>query len=90
MHHFAELAEVERLRSIADGLLRPRMHFHQQAVGANGYGGAAQRWNQAALTGGVAGIEDHRQVREFIEHGDGGDIARVARSAMHHLSRLSR
>lgn len=48
-HHFPELAEIERLRAIADGLLRRRMHFHQKTIGPNRDGGARKRGNQLRL-----------------------------------------
>jgi hypothetical protein len=54
------------------------MHFHQQTIGADGDGGARKRRNQAALTGGVAGVKNYRQVRKLVEGRDGGDVAGVA------------
>src|ERR1022692_4958943 len=77
-HHAREIGQCEGLRSVADGLLRTRMDFHDQAVGADGHGGARKRRNQAALAGGVARVENHRQMRKLVQHRYGRDIAGIA------------
>ena len=41
LHHGAELGEVKGLRAVAHGLFRAGMHFHNQAVRADGDGRAA-------------------------------------------------
>src|ERR1700676_1701096 len=48
-HHLPELGEIQRLRAIADGLLRRRMHFHQQTIGADSDCGSGEGGDQAAL-----------------------------------------
>src|SRR6185369_15675777 len=61
-HHPSEIGQRERLRSVADCLLRARMDLDDQAVGSNRHARARERRNQTALARGVAGIENHRQV----------------------------
>jgi len=60
LHHAGELAQFEGLGAIADGFLWCGMGFDDQAIGADGYTCASDSRHQAALSGGVAGIEDHR------------------------------
>src|ERR1035441_2916679 len=79
-HHAREICQREGLRSVPDCLLGTRMDFHDQAVGADGHGGARKRRNQAALAGGVARVENHRQMRELVQHRNGRDIASIAGS----------
>src|ERR1035437_7054842 len=81
-HHPCEIAQRKGLRSVADGLLGTRMDFHDQAVGADRHSGARKRRNQAALAGGVAGIENDRQVRKLVQHRYGRDIAGIAGSGL--------
>src|SRR5579871_6961791 len=57
-HHVSELLERQRLRAVADGLFGVRMHFHDQAIGADGDARSRNRRDQAALAGGMAGIEN--------------------------------
>ena len=78
-HHGVELRNIQRLRAIADRFFGRRMHFHNQAVGSNGNARARQRRNQAALSSGVARIQNHRQMRQLIERRHGRDVAGVAR-----------
>ena len=62
VHQGPELVEVKRLRAVAEGFFGKRMHFDEQAVRAHGHRRARQRRHQAALAGGVAGIEDDGQM----------------------------
>ena len=55
------------------------MHFDDQAVGADRHPGARERGNQAALARRMAGIENHRQVRQLVQHRYRRDVAGVAR-----------
>src|SRR5450759_4903001 len=81
-HHPCEIGQCEGLRSVADGLLGTGMDFHDQAVGADRHGGARKRRNQAALAGGVAGIEYHGQVRKLVQNRYRRDIAGIAGSRL--------
>src|SRR5713101_2347363 len=54
------------------------MDFNEQAVGANGNGGAGKRQNFVALAGSVAGIDKDRQVAALLDGGDNGEVERVA------------
>jgi hypothetical protein len=62
-HHSLELNEIQGLGAVADGFFWGGMDFDDQAVRADGYAGAGYRGHEAALSGGVAGIQDDRQVR---------------------------
>src|SRR5262249_16139987 len=42
-HHLRELRHVQRLRAVADRLLRSGMYFHNQSVGADGHSCLRQR-----------------------------------------------
>jgi len=55
------------------------VNFDDDAVGTDGDARAGDSRNEAAFSGGVAWIEHDRKVREFVERGDGGDVAGVAR-----------
>ena len=66
LHHFLELRQVQGLRAIADGFFGRGMHFHDQAVGADGYSSAGYRGDEAAFSGGVARVQnDGRCVNSF-------------------------
>ncbi len=64
--------------AIGPGLIRVGVAFDEEAVGADGGGGARQGRDEAAAAGSVAGIEDDGEVGELLEGGDGGDVAGVA------------
>src|SRR2546427_12288575 len=53
------------------------MDFNEQAVGANGNGGAGKRQNFVALAGSVAGINKDRQVAALLDGGEDGEVERV-------------
>ena len=82
------------MRTIADGLFRARVNFHNHAIRPYRNGRLGDRRHQTALAHRVTGVDDHRQVREFVQHRDRRDIAGIARSgfkgsdaafAEHHL-----
>ena len=54
------------------------MNFNQNTVGAGGHGGARHWWNLVAAAGAVRGIGQDRKVREFLDHGNGGNIQGIA------------
>ena len=58
------------------------MRLDDQAVGAGGDGGAGQRRNEFARAGGVAGIDDDRQVRKLLGDGDAAQIEQIARAGV--------
>ena len=60
-HHFFEAGEVERLGAVADGFFGVRVDFDDDAVGADGHARARDGGDEAALSGGVAGVEHDRE-----------------------------
>src|SRR3989442_1496897 len=67
------------LRSVAERFLGPRMHLDDDPVRAGGDSGARQRQHELAATGGMQRIDDHREVRLLLQHGNGADVERVPR-----------
>jgi len=53
------------------------VHFYDQAIRSSGYPGASNGRYVSPIAGAVAGIEDNRQVGEFLENRDGIDIRGV-------------
>src|SRR5581483_889872 len=77
-HHGPETIEGEGLSAVADRLFGARVDLDDEAVGADRDTGAGKGRDQGPLAGRMAGIEDHREVRELIQHRDGSDVAGVA------------
>ncbi len=73
-----ELVGVERLRPVADRGLRVRVDLHDDPVGAHRGGCQRQRQHEVAPPGGVARVDDDRQVRELLEHRHRRQVERVA------------
>src|SRR5271168_1736334 len=78
-HHLRELRQIQRLRPIADGLFGRGVHLHDQSIRANRHPRARQRGHQAAPSCRVAGIQNHRQVRQFLQRRNRRDVASVSR-----------
>ena len=78
-HHFVEFRKVQRLAAVAPCFGRVGMHFHDQAICARGHCNARQRGDQIAMTCRVAGIGDHRKMRDLLEQRNRGDVECVAR-----------
>ena len=70
-----EVARVERLRAVAQRALGVVVDLDDHAVGAGRDGGRAQRRDQLAVAGGVAGVDDHRQMGVPLEPRHGGEVA---------------
>ena len=66
-----EVARVERLRPVAERVLGVLVDLDDDAVGADGRGGARERLDQAPVARGVARVDDDRQVRVQLEPRDG-------------------
>ena len=54
------------------------MHLHQNAVGTGRHRRQGHRPHLVAHAGAVAGIDEDRQVAEFLDHRDRGQVERVA------------
>ena len=77
-HHFVEGVEVERLFSIAPGLVGMGMHFDDEAVGLGSNGYAGEGRHKLAMTCGMARVGDDGKMRNLLEQRDGADVERVA------------
>src|SRR5215207_9399211 len=89
-----EVIRVQRLRAVADGLLRARVNLDDDAVGAGRGRRERQRLDERALAGRVARVDHDRQVRQLAQHRhghqvEGEAVARLvgadAALAQHHL-----
>jgi hypothetical protein len=50
LQEIGEVGEVQRVRAVAESLVGILVHFHEEAVDADGDGRARERRNEAALT----------------------------------------
>ena len=66
------------LAAVAEGGGGVGMDFDQQAVGADGDSGARERDDHVGATSGVTGVDEDRQMRFLLRHGDGTQVERVA------------
>ena len=66
------------LSPVAVGVIWFQVGFNNQSVGLRGNGGARHGWHEFAAPGGMAGIDNYRQVRHCVQHRNGGDIQRVS------------
>ena len=58
------------LSGVADRLVGVRMDLDDDPVGSGGGGGERHRLHQVTAAGGVAGVDEHRQMGPSLEHGD--------------------
>ena len=66
-HHRAELVEVELLLGVGQRRVRVRVDLDHDPVGPDRDAAQRQRRDQPALAGGVARVDDDRQVRQVVE-----------------------
>src|SRR3954451_17727768 len=71
-----EVRRLERLRAVAQRDLGVLVDLDDDAVRADRGGGARQRLDEAPVAGGVARVDDHRQVGVELEPRDGAKIER--------------
>src|SRR5216684_3685279 len=64
---------------VAERLLGPGVHLHQEPVGAGRRRGQRKRQHEIGPAGRVRGIHHHGQVRTLLRQRDGGDVEGVAR-----------
>src|SRR5882724_7716899 len=81
-HQRGELRQIQGLRAVGDGPFGNGVYLNDEAVCADGDTGSGKGGNQAALARRMAGIENYRQMREFVERGNGRDVAGVARDGL--------
>ena len=62
-----------------------RVHLDDDPVGARRDRGARERQHEVAPAGRVRRVDDHRQVRLLLQHGDRADVEREARRRLERL-----
>ena len=75
---FGEFGGEDGLHAVGEGFFGLVMDFDEQAISADGDGGARKRKDFVALAGAVAGIDEDGQVAAFLDGGDNGKIEGVA------------
>src|SRR2546423_673199 len=73
-HELIELAGLERLRAVGEGMVGIVVYFDEQAVGAGGHSGASHGGNFVAASGAMRRVGEHGKVREFFDHGNGSNV----------------
>ena len=73
-----EVVRAQRLRPVADRLLGLRVDLDDDPVRAGRRRGERERLDEVAPAGRVARVDDHRQVRELLEHRDRRQVEREA------------
>src|SRR3954447_2546989 len=73
-----EPGRLERLRAVAERGLGVLVDLDDDPVRADGGGRARQRLDEAAVAGGVARVDDHRQVRVELQPRHGAEVEREA------------
>ena len=66
------------MHAIGKGFFGLVMDFDEEAIAANGDGGAGERKNFVALACAVAGVDENRQVATFLDGRDNGEVECVA------------
>ena len=74
-----ELFGEDGLHTVGKRFFRFVMNFDEEAVGANGDGGAGKGENFVALAGAVTGINEDRKMAAFFDGGNDGEVESVAR-----------
>ena len=72
------LIRREGLGPVAQGVWRVVVHFDHQPVRTGRRRRQGHGLHQPGLARGVAGVYDHRQMGQLVQHGHGGKIQRVA------------
>src|SRR5579859_31232 len=70
---FGEFGGEDGLHSVGEGFFGLVMDFDEEAVTADGHGGAGERKNFVALAGAVARIDEDGQVASFLNCGHDGE-----------------
>src|SRR3954465_12382292 len=77
-----EVGRLERLRAVAQRDLGVLVDLDDDAVGADRRGGSAEPLHEAAVAGGVARVDDHRQVGVQLQPRHGAEVEREARGGL--------
>ena len=68
--------------AVGEGAFRIGVDFDDEAVRTGCNGGKRERGDERGVAAGVARIDNDRQMRFALEHGDRGDVERVARGGL--------
>ena len=80
-HYLGEHRRRQRLRAVRPGLLRARVYFNDQPIGADGYRRFRRRTNETPPAGCVGGIDYDGKMAEFVQQRDGCEVQGVARGS---------
>ena len=75
---FGELAREDGLDAVGEGFVGLVVDFDEEAIAADGYGGAGERENFVAFAGAVAGIDHDGEMAAFFDGGYDGEVEGVA------------
>src|SRR5260370_4564034 len=78
-HQLAELFRIERLRAVAQRVVRIVVDLDEQPVRAGGYRGSRHGSDLIAASSAMRWIAYDGQMGELLHHRDGGDIHGIAR-----------
>ena len=78
-HQLGELLRIERLRAVGQRLVGLMMDFDQQRIGARRHRSPRHGRHFVAASGAVRRVGGHRQMREFVDDRNRGNVHRVAR-----------
>lgn len=67
MHKVDELGEVERLVAVGKSLFGIGVDFDDEAVGADGFGGEGEGFDEGGFAGAVAGVDYYWEVAKFFD-----------------------
>src|SRR5580765_1507501 len=70
------------LRAVAERILGSRVHLDDDPVRTRGHRGTRKRQDELTPARGMRWIDDHRQMRLLLQHGNGADVERVPRRAL--------
>ncbi len=74
-----EFLGEEGLHAVGERFVRLVMNFDEEAIGADGDGGAGERQHFVALASAVAGIDKNGEMAAFFYRRDDGEVEGVAR-----------
>jgi hypothetical protein len=77
-NQFLELGGIQALGTVGAGVIRIWVHFNHDAIGAGGDRRHRHGHDLFTDTGGMAGIDDNRQMTQLFHHRYGGKVEAVS------------
>jgi hypothetical protein len=75
---FGEFGGEDGLDAVGEGFIGLVVDFDEEAIAADGNGGAGERENFVAFAGAVAGIDHDGEMAALFDSGDNGEVEGVA------------